>query len=331
MTDQNDAGFKRPETHKLGLSVVSAAVFLLVAGAGGAAALWFALAGPPLAGALAGSAAIALYTALAVRVAAQWESAVILRLGTFAGLRGPGVFWLIPLIERPVVWIDRRVRTTGFAAEKTLTADTVPVNVDAVLFWTVTDPMKAALAVEDFEEAVAWAAQTALRDIIGKTELGAMLIGRETLDREVQALIGARTESWGISVHSVEIRDVVIPQSLEDAMSRRAQAERERQARIILSGAEVEIAEKFATAAERYRDDPIALQLRSLNLLYEGMKERGSLLVVPSSLSDSMTVGAYAGLAALGERVGAAQQTPVPTDGERPAAAPGRRPPANRD
>jgi len=303
MSDQNDAGFRRPETHKIGLSVVSAFVFLVVAGAGAATAAWFQLEGPRLAVALGGTAAVALLLGLSLRVAAQWESAVILRLGKFAGLRGPGVFWIIPLFERPVVWIDRRVRTTGFAAEKTLTADTVPVNVDAVLFWTVTDPMKAALAVEDFEEAVAWAAQTALRDIIGRTELGAMLIGRETLDKEVQALIGVRTESWGISVHSVEIRDVVIPQSLEDAMSRRAQAERERQARIILSGAEVEIAEKFATAANRYRDDPVALQLRSLNLLYEGMKERGSLLVIPSSMSDAMGVGAYAGLASLGERL----------------------------
>ncbi|HEU5055617.1 MAG TPA: slipin family protein [Kofleriaceae bacterium] len=303
MSEQSDAGFRRPDTHKVGLSVVSAFVFFLVAGAGAAAAYRFALDGPRLYVALGGSGAIALFMALSVRVASQWESAVILRLGRFAGLRGPGLFWIVPLVERPVVWIDRRVRTTGFAAEKTLTADTVPVNVDAVLFWTVTDPMKAALAVEDFEEAVAWAAQTALRDIIGKTELGAMLIGRETLDQEMQALIGTRTESWGISVHSVEIRDVVIPQSLEDTMSRRAQAERERQARIILSGAEVEIAEKFATAADRYRADPVALQLRSLNLLYEGMKERGSLLVVPSTMSDAMGVGAYAGLAALGRKL----------------------------
>ena len=225
---------------------------------------------------------------------------MILRLGRFAGLRGPGILWVMPLFERPALWIDRRVRTTGFAAEKTLTADTVPVDVDAVLFWTVTDPEKAALAVEDFEEAVAWAAQTALRDVIGKTELAAMLIGRETLDDEMQQLIVVRTESWGIAVHSVEIRDVMIPQSLEDAMSRRAQAERERQARIILSGAEVEIAEKFATAAERYRHDPIALQLRSMNLLYEGMKERGSIMVVPSGMADAAGAGTYAGLAALG-------------------------------
>jgi regulator of protease activity HflC (stomatin/prohibitin superfamily) len=303
MNEHSESGFRRPDTHKIGLSVMTAIVFAVFAGAGAGSAHLLGLAGEPLLAALAASAAIAGFMALSPRVAAQWESAVILRLGRFAGLRGPGVFWVVPLIERPVMWIDRRVRTTGFAAEKTLTADTVPVDVDAVLFWNVVDPMKAALAVEDFEEAVAWAAQTALRDIIGKTELGAMLVGRETLDAEMQALIGHRTESWGISVHSVEIRDVVIPQNLEDAMSRRAQAERERQARIILSSAEEEIADKFAAAAARYRHDPIALQLRSMNLLYEGMKERGSIMVVPSAMADAAGAGSYAGLAALGGQV----------------------------
>jgi hypothetical protein len=299
-TPQQDSGFKSPDTHKIGLSIVSAIVFAVVGGVGAATALLLELRGERLLGAAGATGAVALFLAFAPRVASQWESAVILRLGRYVGLRGPGVFWVVPLIERPAIWIDRRVRTTGFAAEKTLTADTVPVDVDAVLFWTVTDPEKAALAVEDFEEAVAWAAQTALRDVIGKTELGPMLVGRENLDAEMQALIGARTQSWGISVHSVEIRDVVIPQSLEDAMSRRAQAERERQARIILSAAEVEIADKFSDAAERYRHDPIALQLRSLNILYEGMKERGTLMIVPSSMTDAAGIGGYAGLAALG-------------------------------
>jgi regulator of protease activity HflC (stomatin/prohibitin superfamily) len=299
MSEPSEQGFRRPETHKVGLSIVSPIVFAIFAGVGGASAMFAHLHGERLAIALGATAAIALVLSLSPRMAAQWESAVILRLGKFAGLRGPGVFWVIPGIERPAVWIDRRVRTTGFAAEKTLTADTVPVDVDAVLFWTVTDPMKAALAVEDFEEAVAWAAQTALRDVIGKTELGAMLVGRENLDSEMQGLIGTRTQSWGISVHSVEIRDVVIPPALEDAMSRRAQAERERQARIILSGAEVEIADNFATAAARYHRDPVALQLRSLNLLYEGMKERGSIMVVPSAMADSAGIGTYAGLAAM--------------------------------
>lgn len=307
---QPDAGFRSPDTHKIGLSILSLIVFAAVAGVGAISALALDLRGERLLAAAGSTGAVALILAFAPRVAAQWESAVILRLGKFVGLRGPGVFWVVPLIERPAIWIDRRVRTTGFAAEKTLTADTVPVDVDAVLFWTVNDPMKAALAVADFEEAVAWAAQTALRDVIGKTELGPMLIGRETLDAEMQALIGARTESWGIAVHSVEIRDVVIPQSLEDAMSRRAQAERERQARVILSAAEVEIADKFAAAAERYRHDPIALQLRSLNLLYEGMKERGTLMVVPSSMADAAGAGTFAGLAALGGAMTTAKASP---------------------
>ncbi|MBK9032511.1 MAG: slipin family protein [Myxococcales bacterium] len=317
MSDQRDSEFRSDTTHQLGLSVVSVIVFAVFAGAGAAAAIASKLHGERLLGALGATVAVAGYMALAPRVAAQWQSAVILRLGKFAGLRGPGLFWIIPLIERPTIWIDRRVRTTGFAAEKTLTADTVPVDVDAVLFWSVTDPMKAALEVEDFEEAVAWAAQTALRDIIGKTELGPMLVGRENLDVEMQALIGARTRSWGISVQSVEIRDVMIPPSLEDAMSRRAQAERERQARIILSGAEVEIADKFAQAAARYHNNPIALQLRSLNLLYEGMKERGSIMVVPSSMSDSMGVGSFAGLAAMnGQLTGVPALPALPPSGK---------------
>jgi regulator of protease activity HflC (stomatin/prohibitin superfamily) len=310
--------FRNPATHKIGLNVVSAIVFAVFAGAGGALAWRLGLERERLAAALGATVVIAGYMAASARIASQWETAVILRLGKFVGLRGPGLFWVLPLIEKPAVWLDRRVRTTGFAAEKTLTADTVPVDVDAVLFWTVVDAEKAALAVEDFEEAVAWAAQTALRDVIGKTELAAMLIGRETLDHEMQQLIVSRTATWGIAVHSVEIRDVVIPQSLEDAMSRRAQAERERQARIILSGAEVEIAEKFASAAARYRHDPIALQLRSMNLLYEGMKERGSIMVVPSSMAEAAGAGTYAGLAALGGQV----EVVRPSSGGASAAPP---------
>jgi len=316
MSDQGESGFRRAETHKMGLSIVSVIVLAVFAGAGAVATYLLQLEGPRLQIGLAAAALVAGLAALSPRVASQWERAVILRLGKFTGLRGPGVFWIVPLIERPVIWIDGRVRTTGFAAEKTLTADTVPVDVDAVLFWSVVDPMRAALAVEDFEEAVGWAAQTALRDIIGKTELGVMLVGRENLDAEMQALIGARIESWGIAVHSVEIRDVAIPANLEDAMSRRAQAERERQARIILSGAEVEIADKFADAARRYRNDPVALQLRSLNLLYEGMKERGSIMVVPSAMSDALGVGTYAGLAALGAQT--ESPAPRPPTGAKP-------------
>lgn len=322
MIEPQENGFRSPDTHKIGLGIVSALVFAAVAGTGAISALSLGLRGERLLAAAGATGAIALLLAYAPRMAAQWESAVILRLGRFVGLRGPGVFWVIPFIEKPAIWIDRRVRTTGFAAEKTLTADTVPVDVDAVLFWTVDDPMKAALAVADFEEAVAWAAQTALRDVIGKTELGPMLIGRETLDAEMQALIGTRTESWGIRVHSVEIRDVMIPPSLEDAMSRRAQAERERQARIILSGAEVEIADRFQQAAERYRNDPVALQLRSLNILSEGMKERGTMLVVPSSMSDAAGINTYAGLAALGPKLAPDVSEPgrESRDPPRPAA-----------
>jgi len=216
-----------------------------------------------------------------------------------AGLKGPGIFWMIPLVDRVTMWLDSRVRATGFAAEKTLTADTVPVNVDAVLFWAVKEPEKAALHVEDYREAVAWAAQTALRDIIGKTDLAHMLVGRESIDVALQDLIDARTHDWGISVISVEIRDVVIPPALEDAMSRQAQAEREKLARVILADAEVEISAKFHQAAGQYNSNQVAIQLRSMNLLYEGMKEKTTLMVVPSSLMESMNPAAYAGLAAL--------------------------------
>jgi regulator of protease activity HflC (stomatin/prohibitin superfamily) len=320
MNEHSEFEFRRSQTHKLGLSVVSVIVFGAFAGIGAASAVLAGLENERLVIALGAAVAVGGFLALAPRVASQWESAVVLRLGKFTGLRGPGLFWIVPLLERPAIWIDRRVRTTGFAAEKTLTADTVPVGVDAVLFWSVTDPMKAALTVEDFEEAVAWAAQTALRDIIGKTDLGAVLIGRETLDEEIQSLIGARTQSWGISVQSVEIRDVVIPEGLEDAMSRRAQAEREKQARIILGDAEVQIADKFVAAAVRYRNDPVALQLRSLNILYEGLKERGSLMVVPSSMADAMSPGAYAGLAALAGQVEDLRpETPAPVGNEEGA------------
>lgn len=286
---------------KIGLNVFSAVTFAVVAG-GVAGAVWKAsLPLPPTIAGIAGGVVLALYCALSPRIADQWEKAVVLRLGRFTGLKGPGLFWVIPLVDRVTMWVDSRVRTTGFAAEKTLTADTVPVNVDAVLFWAVKDAEKAALQVEDYREAVAWAAQTALRDIIGKTDLAHMLVGRESIDVELQKLIVARTHEWGITVNSVEIRDVVIPPALEDAMSRQAQAEREKQARIILGDAEVTISQKFADASRQYSQNPIALQLRSLNLLYEGMKEKTTLMVVPSGLVESMGVGAYAGLASLAQ------------------------------
>lgn len=289
----------RPPMHKHGFSVISLVVLGLVSGAVALAALLAGLTGQLLAVFAGGGLALGVYLALAPRIASQWERAVVLRLGKFIGLRGPGLFWIIPLLDDIVVWVDIRVRTTGFAAERTLTRDTVPVNVDAVLFWQVEDAERAALALEDYEEAVAWAAQTALREIIGKTDLADMLAGRDVLDADMQRLIEERARAWGIAVKSVEIRDVVIPQALEDAMSRRAQAEREKQARVILGDAEAEIAAKFANAASIYHADPTALQLRSLNLLYEGMKERGTLMIIPSTMADSMGAGSYAGLAAL--------------------------------
>lgn len=284
---------------KAGLNVVTFAIFLFVAALFTFAASTMDLASGTRAAVIGSGIVLAAYLALSARVANQWEKAVILRLGKFKRLEGPGLFWLIPLVDRAVMWIDSRVRTTGFAAEKTLTADTVPVNVDAVLFWAVNDPEKAALQVEDYREAVAWSAQTALRDIIGKTDLARMLVGRDSIDVELQKLIDARTHDWGISVNSVEIRDVVIPPALEDAMSRQAQAQREGLARNILGDAEIEISRKFAEASEQYRGNPIAIQLRSLNLLYEGMKEKTTLMVVPSGLVEAANVGAYAGLAAL--------------------------------
>lgn len=237
--------------------------------------------------------------ALSPKVVRQWEKGIVLRFGRFHRAIGPGLTWIVPLVDRVVVWIDQRVITTAFTAEKTLTKDTVPVDVDAVLFWVVWDAKKAALEVENYREAISWAAQTALREIIGKTELADLLAGREKLDRQLQEIIDGRTEPWGITVQAVEIRDVVIPDLLQDAMSRQAQAERERQARVILGDAERQIAGKFAEAAVLYRDDPVALHLRAMNMLYEGLKEKGALVVVPSTAVESMGLGTITGLTAL--------------------------------
>ncbi len=223
----------------------------------------------------------ALYLLLSFKIAYQWERAVILRLGKFRWVAGPGYFWIIPLVDRTAAWIDHRVMVTPFGAEKTLTRDTVPVNVDAVLFWVVWDANKAALEVKNYRVAISWAAQTALRDIIGKMDLADILVGREKIDAELQEIIDRRTTPWGITVESVEIRDIVIPEALEDAMSRQAQAERERQARIILGQAEQQIAQSFLEAASIYENKPIAFRLRSLNMIMEGVKEHGSLVVVP--------------------------------------------------
>ena len=233
------------------------------------------------------------------KVAKQWERAVVLRLGKYVGLRGPGLFWVIPFIESVSSWIDQRVITTNFKAEETLTSDTVPVNVDAVLFWMVYDPEKAALEVQDYALAVSWAAQTALRDIIGRTYLSDLLRGRERIEADLQKLIDERSNPWGVTVQSVEMRDIVIPASLQDAMSREAQASREKQARIILGQAEVEIANLFAEASKSYHENPTALHLRAMNILYEGLKEKGALMLVPSTAVESMGLGGLLGAAAM--------------------------------
>jgi regulator of protease activity HflC (stomatin/prohibitin superfamily) len=235
------------------------------------------------------------------RVAQQWERAVILRLGRFIGLRGPGLFWIVPFIDRVSSWIDQRTITTSFAAEQTLTSDTVPVSVDAVLFWMVHDVQKAALEVQEYTQAVSWAAQTALRDIIGRTELTHLLRGREKIEQELQQLIDARSNPWGVTVSSVEMRDVVIPDALQDAMSREAQAAREKAARIILGEAEMAIAHSFEEAAKSYQHNPTALHLRAMNMLYEGLKEKGALMLIPSSAVESMGMGGLMGAAALAQ------------------------------
>ena len=242
---------------------------------------------------------LGFFLSQAPKIARQWERAVVLRLGKYVGLRGPGLFWIIPFVDSISTWVDQRVITTSFAAEETLTSDTVPVNVDAVLFWMVYDPEKAALEVQSYPQAVSWAAQTALRDIIGRTSLTDLLRGRERIEEELQQLIDERSNPWGVTVQSVEMRDVIIPAALQDAMSREAQAAREKQARIILGQAEVEIAHSFETAARSYRDNPTALHLRAMNMLYEGLKEKGALMLVPSSAVESMGMGGLLGAAAL--------------------------------
>jgi len=245
---------------------------------------------------------VGTYILYALKVASQWEKAVVLRLGKFHGLRGPGIFWLIPIVDTIPSWIDHRVMVTPFSAEKTLTKDTVPVDVDAVLFWVVWDAEKAALEVKDYQSAIAWAAQTALRDILGRMMLADMLVGRSAIDEELQHIIDERTTPWGVTVNSVEIRDIVIPQNLEDAMSRQAQAERERQARVILGESEKQIAASFSEASQAYINNPTALHLRAMNMLFEGLKEKGALVIVPSSAVDTMNLGGLSGMVSLAQQ-----------------------------
>ncbi len=241
-------------------------------------------------------------TATSVRLAEQWERAVVLRLGKFKHLRGPGIFFIIPFIDTIYKYIDQRVRVTDFQAEQTLTADTVPVNVDAVVYWMVWDAEKAALEVQNYKEAVAYIAQTGLRDTIGKHHLADLLQNRHKIAATLQETLDELTNPWGITCQYVGIKDIVIPESLSNAMSKQAQAERERHARVILGTAETEIARNFADASRQYQDNPVALQLRGMNMLFEGLKEKGSMVIVPSSALDSMNMGALSGLVALGKQ-----------------------------
>ncbi len=284
---------------------VAAFLFLAIVGAGGGLAyaifratgdvetFWIAVIGF----------VIALVVSFATKVADQWERAVVLRLGKFRALKGPGLFSIIPIVDAIPYWIDTRVITASFKAEKTLTKDTVPVDVDAVLFWKVLDPKKAALDVADYRSAISWASQTALRDVIGKTMLSDMLEGREKISSELQKIIDERTEPWGVNVISVEVKDVLIPPGLENAMSMQAQAERERQARVILGDSERQVAEKFGEAAKTYINDPVALHLRAMNMLYEGLKENATIVLVPSTVLETMQLGSLVAPTALANGV----------------------------
>jgi hypothetical protein len=246
------------------------------------------------------SALVATLLAPSLQIAYQWERAVVLRLGKFRTLRKPGIFFILPVIDKVARFVDQRIRVTDFSAEMTLTSDTVPVNVDAIAFWVVWDAQKAVLEVEQFEEAVVLSAQTALRNGIGKNDLANLLSERDRLGNEIQKVLDEKTNAWGITTQAVEIRDIIIPKDLEDAMSRQAQAERERQSRIILGTAETEIAEKFARASAHYQDNPVALHLRAMNMVFEGLRQKGSMIIVPSTAVETMGLGALGGLTAFG-------------------------------
>ena len=276
---------------------VAATACVLCVAAGGAASAATSKPWPAIGGALLG-----LYLLFALKVVQQWEKGVKLRLGRYVGLRGPGLFVILPVVETLSLYVDQRVRVTSVTAESTLTRDTVPVDVNAIVFWLVWNAEKSILEVENYLEAITMSAQSALRESIGRHELAQMITDREALGRELQKILDEKTTSWGITVQSVEIRDVKIPQALEDAMSRQAQAERERQARIILGQAETEIADKFASAAATYRNDPTALHLRAMNMLYEAIKERGSMVIVPSSAVETMGLGGSLATAAIAKQ-----------------------------
>jgi regulator of protease activity HflC (stomatin/prohibitin superfamily) len=287
-------------------SSLAGLIFVVILGLGGAAAfgLYSARGNVAAIFAMACAVVLACLAAAGIKVADQWSKAVVLRLGKFRSLEGPGLFLIIPILESIPYWIDTRVLTSSFKAEKTLTKDTVPVDVDAVLFWKILDPKKAALDVADYQSAINWAAQTALRDVIGKTMLCDMLEGRDKISSMLRKIIDERTEPWGINVLSVEVKDVLIPPALENAMSMQAQAERERQARVILGDSERQVAEKFVEAARTYADDPIAFHLRGMNMLYEGLKQNSTIVIVPSSAIESMQLGGLAGMTALTMGIG---------------------------
>ena len=251
---------------------------------------------------------ISFLLASSIKIADQWEKAIVLRMGRYLGLKGPGLFFIIPVVDQLSAFIDQRIRVTEFKAEQTLTKDTVPVNVDAVVYWTVWDVEKAALEVQDYGKAISYIAQTNLREIIGKHELSDLLQERDKIAEDLQKTLDTATNPWGITCQTVGIRDIIIPPALADAMSKQAQAERERKARVILGTAETEIAEKFALASIQYRDNPIALHLRGMNMLFEGLKEKGSMVIVPSSALDSMNLGAIGGLTAFGNTKSKAEE-----------------------
>lgn len=274
-------------------------IVILIAGTALANSIHGAIGSPMGMAIVVGAFILAILISSSIKIANPWEKAVILRLGKFQSLRGPGLFFIIPVIDTIPYWIDTRVITTSFKAEKTLTKDTVPVDVDAVLFWKVVDPQRAALEIADYKSAISWASQTALRDVIGKTMLSEMLEGRDKISGLLQKIIDERTEPWGINVNSVEIKDVLIPLTLQNAMSMQAQAERERQARVILGDSERQVAEKFGEAALTYANNPVALHLRAMNMLYEGLKQNSTIVIVPSSAIDTMQLGNVAGITAL--------------------------------
>jgi regulator of protease activity HflC (stomatin/prohibitin superfamily) len=277
----------------------SVAAFMLFAMAGAIACGLTEQPWPAAAGAVVG-----LYFLFAIKVVKQWEKVAVLRLGRYIGLRGPGIFMIVPIVDSLSAYVDQRVRVASVSAESTLTRDTVPVNVDAIVFWLVWNAEKSILEVENFVDAIMMSAQTGLREAIGRHELAQMITERETMGRELQRVLDEKTNPWGITIQSVEIRDVQIPGPLEDAMSRQAQAERERQARIILGDAETQISDKFAQAAKVYQDNPVALHLRAMNMLYEAIKEKGSMVIVPSSAVETMGLGGMLGTAALGRNQG---------------------------